>query len=187
MGPCICRVHNYYMKGDGSISNPANDIFYQAAFVWNELTEYRYIFTYGYKNKLSTIKLTFSPENFPHLMGLQYLKDLTLPRLEALTRLKDILENDFNLFSYMPRMYPFYTQIKADFLISGHTDITSYVFLIQSKIDGTGQCDQLCCSAFRQDNRDFEKNQRVRVLLKKERIHIPSNTSTVLLDRLVKQ
>ena len=208
------------MKGDGSISNPANDIFYQAAFVWNELTEYRYIFTYGYKNKLSTIKLTFSPENFPHLMGLQYLKDLTLPRynqgkivsrildgtisleqiqkgkqykkmvlprLEALTRLKDILENDFNLFSYMPRMYPFYTQIKADFLISGHTDITSYVFLIQSKIDGTGQCDQLCCSAFRQDNRDFEKNQRVRVLLKKERIHIPSNTSTVLLDRLVKQ
>ncbi len=220
MGPGICKVHNYYMKGDGSISNPANDIFYQAAFVWNELTEYKYIFTYGHKNKLSTINLTFSPEDFPYLMGLQYLKDLSLPRynqgkivsrilegtisfeqiqkgeqykkmvlprLEALTRLKDTFENDFNLFSYMPRMYPFYTQIKADYLISGHTDIKSYVFLLQSKIDGTAQCDHLCCSAFRQEDRDYEKNQRLRALLKKERIHIPDGTSTVLLDKLVKQ
>ena len=118
--------------------------------------------------------------------GEQY-KKMVLPRLEALTRLKDILENDFNLFSYMPRMYPFYTQIKADYLISVHADITSYVFLLQSKIDGTAQGDHLCCSAFRQAERDYEKNQQLRVLLKKERIHIPDNTSTILLDRLVKQ
>lgn len=55
------------------------DIFYQAASVWNELTEYNYPLTYGYKNKLYKINLTFSPEDFPHLAGFQYLRDIALP------------------------------------------------------------------------------------------------------------
>lgn len=58
----------------------STDIFYDAASIWNELTEYNYIFTYGYKNTLYTISLTFSQEDFPHLAGFQYLKDITLPR-----------------------------------------------------------------------------------------------------------
>lgn len=37
----------------------SNNILYQAAYVWNKLTDYRYIFTYGYKNQLYTINLTF--------------------------------------------------------------------------------------------------------------------------------
>lgn len=35
--------------------------------------------------------------------GAQYV-EMVKPRLEALVRLKDILENDFRLFSYMPRI-----------------------------------------------------------------------------------
>ena len=193
------------------------DIFYQAASVWNELTEYRYEFIYGYKNKLCPINLTFSMEDFPHLAGFQYLKDISLPRynpakivprildgtikleqiqkgtqykdmvlprLEALVRIKDTLDNEFNLFSYMPRVYPFYTRIKADYLISRHSDITSFVFIIQINADGTAKCDYLCCSAFKQTDRDYTANQRPRTLLKKERIHINSNSSTILLDKL---
>ena len=57
-----------------------DDILYQAASVWKNLTEYHYIITYGYKNKLYTLNLTFSPEDFPHLAGFQYLRDLSLPR-----------------------------------------------------------------------------------------------------------
>lgn len=57
-----------------------NDILYQAASIWNELTEYNYVFTYGYKNKLYTINLTFSLDDFPHLAGFQYLKDISLPK-----------------------------------------------------------------------------------------------------------
>ena len=199
------------------MSNSTTDIFYTAASVWNELTEYKYIFTYGYKNVLHTINLTFSPEDFPHLAGFQYLKDiefprynpekilsqilngtitiehiknaalyeeLVLPRLEALIRMKETLDNEFKLFSYMPKMYPFYTQIKADYLISRHSDITSFVFIIQANADGSAKCDYLCCSAFEQGERNFEQNQRSRTLLKKERIHLPNNTSTVLFDKI---
>lgn len=193
------------------------DIFYQAASIWNELTEYNYLLTYGYKNKLYKINLTFSPEDFPHLAGFQYLKDIALPRfnpektvfrildgtikseqirkstqyeemivprLEALVRMKDTLDNDFKFFSFMPRMYPFYTQIKADYLISCHSDVTSFVFIIQDDADSTTKSDYLCCSVFKQGDRDYESNQRPRVLLKKERIHIATNTSTILLDKL---
>jgi len=206
-----------FVKRGISMSINQTDIFYKAASVWNELTEYRYKFIYGYKNKLYTINLTFSPEDFPHLAGFQYLKDISfprynpkkiifrildgtinleqiqksvqyedmvLPRLEALVQMKDTLDNDFKLFSYMPRLYPFYTQIKADYLISRHSDITSFVFIIQSESAGTAKCDYLCCSAFKQEGRDYEFNQRPRALLKKERIHIYSNNSTILLDKL---
>ena len=85
--------------------------------------EYQYIFTYGFKRRLYTIHLYFSYEDFLHLAGFQYLKDLVLPRynsqktvdrilskklaleqvrkgaqyekprLEALIHLKDILES----------------------------------------------------------------------------------------------
>lgn len=197
--------------------NTPNNILYQAAILWNKLTEYRYIFTYGYKKQLYTINLTFSMEDFPHLAGFQYLKDLTLPRyntkkiveqilkqkisyeqiikgmqyetmvkprLEALVRLEHILNNDFLLFSYMPDKYPFTTTIQADYLISGHLDVINFVFIIQTTPNGDAKCDYLCCSAFTKGARNYETNQRTLALLKKEHIHIPTNTSTILLDKL---
>ena len=94
----------------------SNNILYQAASVWNTLTDYCYVFTYGYKNQLYTINLSFSMEDFPHLAGFQY--------------------------------------------------------------------DYLCCSAFTKGERDYEANQRRGALLKKERIHIPTNSTTVLFDKL---
>ena len=44
--------------------------------------------------------------------------------------------------------------------------------------------DFLCCSTFAKGDRDYEQNQKKRTLLKKERIHIPSNITTVLLNKL---
>lgn len=206
-----------FTKGRKNMSNSTTNIFYQVTYVWHELVEYNYILTYGYKNKLYTINITFSPEDFPHLAGFQYLKDISLPRynpkkiisrilngtitleqiqkavqyeemvlprLEALVRMKDTLDNDFKFFSYMPRMYSFYTQIKADYLISYHSDITSFVFVIQSNANKTLKCDYLCCSAFKQGERDYENNQRLLSLLKKERIHIPSKTNTIFFNKI---
>ena len=125
------------------------DLLQQSAQAWKEITEYRYLFTYGYKKQLYLINLTFSLEDYPHLAGFQYMKDISLPnyssakiadrilegkilfekvqkaaqyeemikpRLEALVHLKESLDNKFNLYSYMPRMYPFITVIKADYL-----------------------------------------------------------------------
>lgn len=53
------------------------------------------------------------------------------PRLLALVRLKEILEQEFDLFSYMPQFYPFVTKIKADYLISSRIEPTAFVFIIR--------------------------------------------------------
>ena len=115
--------------------------------------------------------------------ALQYEK-MIKPRLEALVHLKESLDNDFTLYSYMPRMYPFYTNIKADYLISSHFSTDNFIFIIKSNKQGELKCDFLCCSIFEKGDRNYENNQRCRTLLKKERIHIPNNTSTILLNRL---
>lgn len=47
----------------------------------------------------------------------QYEK-MIKPRLQAIIHLKEVLDNEFILYSYMPKMYPFYTSIKADYVIS---------------------------------------------------------------------
>ena len=58
------------------------DLLQQSAQAWKEITEYRYLFTYGYKNQLYPINLTFSLEDYPHLAGFQYMKDISLlPKL----------------------------------------------------------------------------------------------------------
>lgn len=74
----------------------------------------------------------------------------------------------------MPKMYPFVTTIKADYLIASHNVINSFVFIIQASTNGIAKCDFLCCSAVEQRKRDYEVNQRSYTLLKKERLHIPS-------------
>lgn len=115
--------------------------------------------------------------------AVQY-EEMVKPRLEALFHLKNSLDNEFDLYSFMPRMYPFVTNIKADYLIASHIVIDSYVFIIHTTPNGDSKCDFLCCSAFAKGERDYEANQRKRALLKKERIHIISNTTTILFDRL---
>jgi hypothetical protein len=65
----------------------------QSAFAWNEITEYQYIFTYGYKKKLYQIKLTFSLEDYPHLAGFQYMKDISLPNYSSAKITTRILQN----------------------------------------------------------------------------------------------
>ena len=171
------------------------DLLQQSAQAWKEITEYRYLFTYGYKKQLHPINLTFSLEDYPHLAGFQYMKDLKAaqyeemikPRLEALVHLKESLDNKFNLYSYMPRMYPFITGIKADYLISSHFSVDNFIFIIKANAQGELKCDFLCCSIFEKGDRDYETNQKARTLMKKERIHIPSNTTDILLDRLSAQ
>lgn len=55
------------------------DLLQQSAKAWKEIIEYCYLFTYGYKKQLYPIKLTFSLEDYPHLAGFQYTKDISLP------------------------------------------------------------------------------------------------------------
>lgn len=68
------------------------DLLYQSALAWKKLTEYNYRLTYGYKKRLHPINLTFSFEDFPHLAGFQYLKDISLPNFTSAKIVDRILE-----------------------------------------------------------------------------------------------
>ena len=153
------------------------DILQQSALIWKELTEYRYLLTYGFKKVLYPLNLSFSLEDYPHLAGFQYLKDISLPNYTSKRIADRILEGKIQLEKIQEAQL-------SNYLIASHIDIISYVFIIQATPDGEAKCDYLCCSAFKKDERDYETNQRFRALLKKERIHISTNTSTILLDKL---
>ena len=122
------------------------DLLQQSAQAWKEITEYRYLFTYGYKKQLYPINLTFSLEDYPHLAGFQYMKDISLPNYSSAKIADRILEGKI----------PFEKVQKA----------ARYDEMIKPRL---------------------ESNQRTRTLMKKERIHIFSNTTDILLDRLSAQ
>ena len=55
------------------------DLLYQAAQAWKDLTQYTYCITYGQNKTLHTITLKFRTDEFYHLAGFQYTKDVVLP------------------------------------------------------------------------------------------------------------
>lgn len=59
---------------------------------WKEIIEYQYLFTYGYKKQLHPISLTFSLDDYPHLAGFQYMKDISLPNYSSAKIADRILE-----------------------------------------------------------------------------------------------
>ena len=108
------------------------------------------------------------------------------PRLLAMSELKRILEEPFQLYSFRPEMYPFYTNLSADFLIASHIDDLYFVFLVEeNRTDMISDC--ICSSAFVKDTRDYGANQRSYVLLKKTRTTLSTGTEEVLFikDRLL--
>ena len=44
---------------------------------------------------------------FEQIQKAAQYEEMVKPRLEALIHLKNSLDNDFNLYSFMPQMYPF--------------------------------------------------------------------------------
>lgn len=69
-----------------------DSLLYRAAIIWKSISRYRYSFTYGFRMKLHTLNLSFSAEDFPHLAGFQYLKDLTLPRFTPGKTVEKVLD-----------------------------------------------------------------------------------------------
>lgn len=85
----------------------------QSALAWKEITEYRYLLTYGYKKKLYPINLTFSPEDYPHLAGFQYMKDISLPNYTSAKIVDRILDDKISFEKIQeaisaPILQPFY-------------------------------------------------------------------------------
>lgn len=110
--------------------------------------------------------------------GLQY-EEMVKPRLLALSALERMLDNEFSLYSFMPRFYSFVTSIRADYLIASHVDDASFVFLIREGERSTVS-DCICCSTFRKDSRDYEQNQRPFTLMKKAKTNLLTSQTQVL-------
>ena len=68
------------------------DLLQQSALAWKEIIEYQYLFTNGYKKQLHPISLTFSLDDYPHLAGFQYMKDISLPNYSSVKIADRILE-----------------------------------------------------------------------------------------------
>lgn len=51
-------------------------LFLNAAAAWKELSDTQYILDLGKKGKLDRVTLSFLDEDFPHLAGMQYAKDV---------------------------------------------------------------------------------------------------------------
>ena len=189
-----------------------DSLLYNAAWSWKSVSRYQYKFLYGYRKQVYTLLLSFSADEFLHLSGFQYLKDLAVPRynssklfrgildgsitqaqiekgmqyeslvrprLSALLSIKDILDNSFTLFSFKPRMYPFVTNIKADYLISSTYKGQAFVFLFGGSPKSVTR-DCICRSIFIMDGRDYEENQRPYAILKKTRTDLSTNEESVL-------
>lgn len=190
-------------------------LLFKAASAWVSLSRYRYSFTYGFRMKLYDLHLSFYPNDFPHLAGFQYLKDLNLPRytpskiiqkilegtitqeqiekgqqyeklvkprLLAITELENMLDNNFTLYSYMPRFYSFSTSIKADYLIASQIDTIRYIFLIRENKEKPISS-YIACSIFTKDDRDYEQNQRSYVLLQKTKTRLSDGETQILFTK----
>ena len=73
-----------------------DSLLFSATSVWEKLSHYQHKFVYGFRKQLYTILLTFSPEEFYHLAGFQYLRDLAIPRYNAKKLIKKILNGEIS-------------------------------------------------------------------------------------------
>ena len=190
------------------------DLLKNAASAWEQLTKYEYDITYGYKNTLVNVCLSFESREFYHLAGFHYMRDvvpykyrsskmldhvlnnrvtfdmakkaqsyndMVYPRLKALENLKQELENDFFLYTYLPTVYgSFRTTIRADYIIKTQGD---FMFIIKASVPANDD-EFHCCSIFEQGQRDYTENQQRRTILKKERIYLPTQEKTILFNKM---
>ncbi|MBE5886667.1 MAG: hypothetical protein E7284_09735 [Lachnospiraceae bacterium] len=67
------------------------DNIYESAQNFRELEQYEYRFVVSKNRKIQELKLDFRDTDFYHIIGLQYLKDIAIPRNRKAT-LKNILD-----------------------------------------------------------------------------------------------
>lgn len=108
------------------------------------------------------------------------------PRLQALSNINEFLLS-FYLYHYNPKKYPFYTDIKANFLLQSKTlNNVSFFFAVKNENIYTG------CSIFEKTIKDFTINQKRINIQKITKMDTTTNTSIVIYknssyDRIIKE
>ena len=83
-------------------------------------------------------------------------------RLEAIVRLEEILDSDFEIYQFNPRYLPFYSKLDARYMIRNvHTGDVVFLF-VGEQVGGF-----YCKSIFAMTDRDYSAGQRKLKLLQK--------------------
>lgn len=182
----------------------------QAAMGWQRLLDKKLRLVYGKSGRLREVLLTFPREDFFHLAGFHYLKDVSLPKAFSRKNTLRVCLNGTITEAHMQKSSN-YTAIIAprlkalcalEEMFMG--DFVTYLFLRDKLpfytnidaaylIEGTavalflfvdqGNADTYFCrSIFMKDRRSYAANQTPIALLKKE--WITEDGTQVLLDRL---
>ena len=189
-----------------------SDQLMHAAAVWETLLRKKFRFTYGKSGRLREVLLSFTREDFFHLAGFHYLKDVSLPKaFSHRNTLRVCLKGEITeahirkSSKYLTHIEPRLKALCAlDEVLMG--DFTTYLFdrdklPFHTEIDaayliegGTtsvflfvDQADAdayFCRSIFVRDRRSFAANQTPITLLKKEMI--TDSGVQVLFDQLKK-
>lgn len=104
-----------------------------------------------------------------HIDGDRMVKSQHWPtektRLETMCKIENILDNDFSIFEFHGGRLPFHSEICAEYVIRSHVD-GSLVFVFIDK-DHPGY--YFCRSLFKNDDKDYSRNQPQWTILKKRK------------------
>ena len=84
------------------------------------------------------------------------------PRLMVLSEVNELLEREFELYRFDQYRCSFYTELKADYIIS---DNENYVFVVR---ENETKIECRCCSAFKIAQRNYTDNQKKLKIVSKE-------------------
>lgn len=101
-------------------------------------------------------------------------------RLENVARLESLLDSNYLVFRYQPKIARF-SKIQADFVLEHQIDTELfYLFLVEE----VGTCQQICTSFFPKENIDYTKGHTKYTLLKKVKRNIRTGACETQVDRL---
>ncbi len=186
----------------------------RAAMIFQGLLNVKYKIILGKKRKLTEFYIDFQKEDFFHLIGLQYLKDLPYLRKSRDIVFDKIINGEITLTDISKSyFYEAITQRIQDFLLfetlldsndiafkyaknrSTFSNISAEYLLLTSYEGRTNYIfiDQFtnrvckgCRSFFFNDINDYCKNQVRMTLLYKEKIYVNDKKSVIQFDRLHK-
>lgn len=185
-----------------------------AAMCFNNLLNTKYRIILGKRGRLTEFNITFQKEDFFHLIGLQYLKDLPILKRSSTIIFDKILSDDISLTTIKKsQFYDSVQQRICDFKLfetlldnndlifkytknrSYFSNITADYLLITKHQSRTGhifigrlndESSMSCRSFFFNDHNNYSEHQVKMTLLYKEKISCDTGKSVIQFNKLYK-
>ena len=113
------------------------DNIYESAQNFRELEQYEYRFVVSKNRKIQELKLDFRDTDFYHIIGLQYLKDIAIPRNRKAT-LKNILDvgnirdeilQKSRFYNNLTTIYNVKSRIEESRFLATYLDVNNLIYI----------------------------------------------------------